>query len=98
MPITKKVFDRGYIFEKPKEKNYVLDFLKKNKDNKTYAHKVPEIAKETGKSESSVRNQIRELTKKGLVAKKMIDIGKGHKIPYYRVKDSRGRKKKAKKG
>jgi len=92
--ITKEVFERGYIFEKPEEKNYVLDFLKKNKDNKTYAHKVPEIAKETGKSETSIRQRIKELTKKGLVTKKMIDIGRRHLIPYYRIKDRRGRKKK----
>lgn len=95
MPISKEIFNRGHISDKPTLPiDYVLDFLKKNKNNKTYAYKVPEISKETNKSESSVRNKVRELVKKGLVIKKLINIGKGHRIPYYKVIDGRGSKKK----
>ena len=70
MPIKRKTFEAGN-FKKLNSNNYVLDFLKQNKD---YAYIVDEMSKKLKKSKSSVRRLLQKLVKKGLVTKD---------VPYY---------------
>lgn len=82
MSITIKQFEKGTVVNRSSNTSYLLEFLRKN-DKKAY--KTLELIKEIKKSGSMIRTLLRKLVKEKKVEKKMVDIGKNYKIPYYRA-------------
>jgi predicted transcriptional regulator len=66
MPITREQFNNS-VGRFGKNDNYVLSFLKKNKNN---AYTVVELAKIFRKNESTIIGHLKKLMNKGLVERK----------------------------